>query len=69
MKTKCCRSSPRCAGCPALAVAAARRERQLTETATLVAEILGDRPAPHLPPAVVQALDRLQRARRRAHTP
>jgi hypothetical protein len=63
MKSRCCRSSPRCAGCPVRVAAATRRDRRLTESAALVAEILGGRPATPLPAGVVEALERFRRAR------
>jgi hypothetical protein len=63
MKRKCCRSTPRCARCPVLAVAAVRRERHSRERAALVTEIFAGRSARRLPQAVVDALERLDAAR------
>jgi hypothetical protein len=65
MSKKCCRSSPRCAGCPVRALAAARKHRELTETAVLVAEILGGHIARPLPAGVAAALQQLEGARPR----
>ena len=62
MSKKCCRSSPRCAGCPVRALAAARKHRELTETAALVTEILTGRAARPLPPGVGAALEQLRAA-------
>ena len=62
MSKKCCRSSPRCAGCPVRALAAARKRRELTETAALVTEILTGRAARPLPPGVAAALEQLRAA-------
>jgi hypothetical protein len=62
MSKKCCRSSPRCAGCPVLALAAARKHRELTETAALVTEILTGHSARPLPPGVAAALEQLRAA-------
>jgi hypothetical protein len=60
---KCCRSSPRCATCPARAAAAARKPSDLDEPAALVAEIVGGRRAQHLPQSVAAALANLALAR------
>jgi hypothetical protein len=62
MSKKCCRSSPRCAGCPVRALAAARKHRELSETAVLVTEILAGRGARPLPPSIAAALERLRAA-------
>jgi hypothetical protein len=63
VKTKCCRSTPRCAGCPVRAVAAAGKYRELGEPAALTAEILaGAAPRP-LPASVAAALATLELAR------
>jgi len=63
VKEKCCRSTPRCAGCPARAIALARAQREHGETALLVTEILGGRPASPLPDSVAAALARFRSAR------
>jgi hypothetical protein len=60
MSKACCRSSPRCAGCPVHAVALARMQRELTETAALVTEILCGRSRRPLPPSVAAALEQLR---------
>ena len=60
MKRTCCRSLPRCADCPVLLVAAARR-RAAGATPDLFAEILGGRPARPLPESVLRALEQLER--------
>jgi hypothetical protein len=57
---KCCRSSPRCAGCPVRALAAARKHRELSETAALVTEILAGRAPRPLPAGVSAALEQLE---------
>jgi hypothetical protein len=57
---KCCRSSPRCAGCPVRALAAARKHRELSETAALVTEILAGRAPRPLPASVGAALEQLE---------
>jgi hypothetical protein len=58
MKRRCCRSTPRCAGCPVLVAA---QRRNLGTTPDLFAEILGGRPARTLPESVVRALEELDR--------
>ena len=58
MKTRCCRSTPRCAGCPVLLIAARRRNPGVPD---LFAEILGGRSARALPESVVRALAELER--------
>ncbi len=63
MTAKCCRSLPRCAGCPVRAAEAARRQRQLDEPAVLVSEILGGRPVRQLPQGVASALAAIELAR------
>jgi ferredoxin len=60
---KCCRSSPRCATCPARVSAAARKPSELGEPAALVAEIVGGRPTRDLPQSVAAALANLELAR------
>lgn len=56
MKRSCCRSTPRCAGCPVLVAA---QRRNLGTTPDLFAEILGGRPVRTLPESVVRALEEL----------
>ncbi len=65
VKRKCCRTSPRCAGCPVLVAARARLGERpcATATALLIEEVLVGRPPRQLPPAVEQALDELAAAR------
>ena len=58
MKTRCCRATPRCAGCPVLLIAARRRNPGVPD---LFAEILGGRTARALPESVVRALAELER--------
>jgi hypothetical protein len=64
MSKRCCRSSPRCAGCPVRALTAARKQRGATETAALVTEILGARAPRPLPESVSSALEQLELASR-----
>lgn len=66
MKTRCCRSTPRCAGCPVLIVAARRRQAGVPD---LFAEILGGRSARALPESVVRALAELERRPERERPP
>ena len=66
MKRTCCRSTPRCAGCPVLLMA---RRRMLGEAPDLFAEILGGRPVRPLPESVERALAELQRRPPRARVP
>jgi len=62
--TSCCRSAPRCAGCPVVLAARARAARaQGGERAVLVQEMLVGRPPRPLPRAVQSALDELAAAR------
>jgi hypothetical protein len=63
MKSRCCRSTPRCAGCPVLARAAARRVTTHSLTAALITEVFVGRQPPPLPAAVLDALERLDAAR------
>jgi hypothetical protein len=58
----CCRSIPRCSDCPVRAAAAARRDRELSETAGLVTEILIGRGPRPLPACVTVALEQLHEA-------
>ena len=62
MKASCCRSLPRCATCPVVLAAAARRDRGLDASAALVTSILAGSP-PSLPRCVEEALAQLERAR------
>ena len=57
VKTRCCRSTPRCAGCPVLLIAARRRQAGMPD---LFAEILGGRSTRTLPESVVRALAELE---------
>lgn len=61
LKTRCCRSTPRCAGCPVLLIAARRRQAGMPD---LFAEILGGRSTRTLPESVVRALSELERGAR-----
>jgi hypothetical protein len=63
MKKRCCRSLPRCAGCPVVAAAVRRRDRNGSEPSVLVAEILSGSAVRPLPPAVAAALATLEDAR------
>ena len=65
MKTRCCRSTPRCAGCPVLMLAARRRQAGMPD---LFAEILGGRTRA-LPESVVRALAELERRPERPGPP
>ena len=66
MKRTCCRSTPRCAGCPVVLMA---RRRMLGEAPDLFAEILVGRPVRPLPESVERALAELQRRPPRAGVP
>lgn len=59
MSKKCCRSTPRCAGCPVRALSAARKQRELSETAALVTEMLAGRAPRPLPASISAALEQL----------
>lgn len=63
MTSACCRSTPRCAGCPVRRKAAARAARELPETAGLVTSILGGGAGRTLPPRVTAALEELDAVR------
>jgi hypothetical protein len=63
MKSRCCRSTPRCAGCPVLARASARHDKSQSVTAALISEVFAGRGARPLPASVVEALERLDAAR------
>ena len=65
VKTSCCRSLPRCASCPVVLAARARRQAQLDGRAALVEEMLLGRPARPLPEPVQHALLQLSAARSR----
>jgi hypothetical protein len=69
MKGRCCRSTPRCAGCPVLARAAARRATTQSTTAALIAAVFAGRQPPPLASTVLDALERLDAARARAASP
>jgi hypothetical protein len=66
VKTRCCRSTPRCAACPVLMIAARRRQAGMPD---LFAEILGGRAARTLPESVVRALAELERRPERTGPP
>jgi hypothetical protein len=69
MKSRCCRSTPRCAACPVLARAAARHVAAHSLTAALITEVfVGRQPRP-LPATVLNALERLDGARARDASP
>ena len=59
MKGRCCRATPRCAGCPVLL--AARRRAPGGGAPDLVAEILRGRDPRPLPDSVLRALELLER--------
>jgi hypothetical protein len=63
MKSRCCRSTPRCAGCPVLARAAARHVAAHSLAAALITEVFVGRQPPPLPATVLDALERLDAAR------
>ena len=65
MKTRCCRSTPRCASCPVYAIAASRRQTAGDETAVLIADLLRSPRARTLPASVASALVQLELARTR----
>jgi hypothetical protein len=60
VKQRCCRSLPRCADCPALALLSARARRHENEQAILVAEVFAGRPPRQLPESVEVALAALR---------
>jgi hypothetical protein len=62
VKTSCCRTTPRCAGCPVLLASHARTQQRTGARAALVEEMLVGRPRP-LPEPVQAALERLGTAR------
>jgi hypothetical protein len=63
MKKRCCRSTPRCAGCPVRAAAAGREQQAGDDPAALVAEIMRGRPGRRLPRSVAAAVAALEIAR------
>jgi hypothetical protein len=63
VKKRCCRSTPRCAGCPVRAVAARRARQAGDNPAVLLAEILRGRRRRALPRSVAAALADLELAR------
>jgi hypothetical protein len=66
----CCRSCPRCADCPVVAVAAARaRRRERAVVASLIEDVLIGAPTRRLPEPVVQTLEALDAARRARRRP
>ncbi|HEU4657678.1 MAG TPA: hypothetical protein VFR97_09145 [Capillimicrobium sp.] len=68
MKSKCCRSLPRCANCPVVLAAASRRQRQLDPSAALITSVLGGS-RPPLARCVEDALAQLDAARAAAREP
>jgi hypothetical protein len=62
-KTTCCRSVPRCAGCPVVLAARTRVAQRAGARSALVEEVLAGRPPRALPPPVEAALQRLAAAR------
>jgi hypothetical protein len=68
MRARCCRSTPRCSGCPVLAKARESAATARPAMAALVAEVFAG-PGPRmLPGDVVAALDRLDAARAKRPT-
>jgi hypothetical protein len=65
MKTRCCRSTPRCASCPVRAAAGARGQAAGDEHAALLSQIFAAPRARALPPSVATALAQLELARTR----
>jgi hypothetical protein len=63
VKTSCCRTTPRCAGCPVLLASRARVQQRAGARAALVEEMLVGRPPRPLPEPVQAALERLGSAR------
>jgi hypothetical protein len=63
MKSRCCRSTPRCAGCPVLARAATRQVTTHSLTAALITEVFVGRQPPPLPATVLNELQQLDAAR------
>jgi hypothetical protein len=63
MKSRCCRSTPRCATCPVRAAAVARTPAEGHEPAAVLAEMLRGSRARTLPQSVTAALADLERAR------
>lgn len=65
MASKCCRSTPRCADCPAVVAAAARAQRREAGVALLIAQVLAGAVGPRheLPESVVDVLATLDAAR------
>jgi len=64
VKTTCCRSMPRCAGCPVVLAARTRTQQQRAGArAALVEEMLVGRPPRALPEPVQAALQQLVAAR------
>jgi adenine-specific DNA glycosylase len=67
----CCRSSPRCADCPVVMAAVARRRRREHEdlVASLVDEIFTGTARRALPDPVARTLDALEQTRRGGRLP
>jgi hypothetical protein len=68
MPSRCCRSSPRCADCPVVVAAVARRRRQDDLVATLVDEVFAGACRRSLPEAVARTLQTLDVARHAGRT-
>lgn len=65
MRNRCCRSTPRCASCPARAAIAVRKQPSGDEAAALLSEIFAAPRARPLPQSVTSALAELDLARLR----
>jgi hypothetical protein len=63
VKTTCCRSMPRCAGCPVVLASRERTQQRAGARAALVEEMLVGRPPRALPEPVQAALQQLVAAR------
>jgi hypothetical protein len=63
MKARCCRSTPRCSGCPVLVKARSSAATAQPATAAVIAEVFTGRDPRTLPAGVVAALERLEAAR------
>jgi hypothetical protein len=66
MSARCCRTTPRCAGCPVRVMAARKRGMRATRTAALVEDVFRGAEPRSVPPSVTLALSRLEVARRAA---
>jgi hypothetical protein len=63
MKARCCRSTPRCSGCPVLVKARSSAATTQPATAALIAKVFAGRSPRTLPASVVVALEQLDAAR------